>query len=299
MSDTRLKDTRVGINSTEEEFASIIDIVKPLLKAGLGLDAIWCAHKDELGISKRTFYRWADLGLGICNLELPKKVAYRPRKKKQAEPVTRPDLAGREYSDFAALSEEMRTSAIEMDCVVGLKSDRQVILTLLHRRTNFQFGVLLARHDATSVVAALDWVESVCAGRFKQLFSVILTDRGTEFSDVAGMEMGANGKRRCRVYFCDPQRPDQKGSCERAHVDLRKILPKRITSFDNLTSWDIAKAFSHLNSVPRPALSGATPMALAQAVFPKEFFDELGLAPVAIKDICLRPGLIDGKEAGA
>jgi hypothetical protein len=87
MADTRLKDTRVGINNTEEEFASIIDTVKPLLKAGLGLDAIWCAYKDELGISKRTFYRWADLGLGICNLELPKKVAYRLRKKKHAEPA--------------------------------------------------------------------------------------------------------------------------------------------------------------------------------------------------------------------
>jgi IS30 family transposase len=299
MADTRLKDTRVGVNSTEEEFASIIDTVKPLLKAGLGLDAIWCAHKDALGISKRTFYRWADLGLGICNLELPKKVAYRPRKKKQAEPVTRPELTGRQYSDFAALPEEVRTSAFEMDCVVGLISDRQVILTLLHRRTNFQFGVLLKRHDAASVVAALDWIESICAGRFAQLFSLILTDRGSEFSDICGMETGTDGKRRCRVYFCDPQRPDQKGSCERAHVDLRKILPKRTTSFDNLTSLDIAKAFSHLNSVPRPSLSGATLMALAQAVFPKEFFGELGLAPVAIKDICLRPSLIARKATGA
>jgi IS30 family transposase len=296
MADSRLKDTRCGINSTEEEFEAIIEIVKPLLKAGLGLDAIWCEHKDTLGISKRTFYRWADLGLGICNLELPKKVAYRPRKKKPTETQARPEFAGRTYADFMALPKDRRTSAIEMDCVVGLKSDKQVILTLLHKHTHFQFGVLLKRHDATSVVAALDWVESICAGRFKQLFSVILTDRGSEFSDVAGMEQGADEKRRCSVYFCDPQRPDQKGQCERAHVDLRKIVPKRTTSFDGLTPWDVAEVFSHINSVPRPSLSGATPIALAQAVFPAQFFEETGLAPVPIKDICLRPSLISGKE---
>jgi hypothetical protein len=83
------------------------------------------------------------------------------------------------------------------------------------------------------------------------------------------------------------------------HVDLRKILPKRTTSFDHLTASDIARVFSHLNSVSHLALSGVTSMALAQAVFPKEFFDELGLAPVAIEDICLRLGLITRKKAGA
>jgi hypothetical protein len=55
-------------------------------------------------------------------------------------------------------------------------SDRQVILTLLRRRTNFQFGVLLNRHDAASVAATLDWVESICAGRLVQLFSMTFTD---------------------------------------------------------------------------------------------------------------------------
>lgn len=179
-SDTRLKESRSGINSTEEEFASIIEIVRPLLKQGLGLDAIWCEHKEELGISKRTLYRWCEQGLGICNMDLPKKVAYRPRKKLVAR-TPRLALEGRSYEDFLKLVEEVRLSAFEMDSVEGKRTDRAVILTLFHRRTHFQFGILLKRHDSAHVAGALDFIESVCEGRFKEIFSVILTDRGKEF----------------------------------------------------------------------------------------------------------------------
>ena len=295
--DSRLKDARTGINCTEEDFGRIINIVKPLLKQGLGLDAIWCAHKDEIMISKRTFYRWADLGLGVCNMDLPKKVSYRPRKKTQVECTPRPDLAGRTYKDFSELSEEVRASAFEMDCIEGLRADKKVILTLLHRRSHFQFGILLERHTSECVVFALNWIESMCDGRFKKLFSVILTDRGHEFSDIKGMEKGQGGKKRCSVYFCDPQRPDQKAQCERAHVDVRKVLPKKRTSFDVLTSWDIATVFSHVNSVPRPSLGGVAPIVLAMALFPKSFFEELGLSIIATIDICLKPSLLDdGKD---
>ena len=294
--DSRLKDSRTGINCTEEEFERIINIVKPLLKQGLGLDAIWCAHKDEIMISKRTFYRWADLGLGVCNMDLPKKVSYRPRKKNVVY-TPRPDLEGRTHKDFMELSEELRLSAIEMDCIEGLRADKRVILTLLHKRTHFQFGVLLEKHTSECVISALNWIESICEGRFKKLFSVILTDRGHEFSDIDGMEKGLAGKKRCKVYFCDPQRPDQKAQCERAHVDVRKILPKKRTSLDTLSAWNIATVFSHVNSVPRPSLGGVAPITLAMAIFPKRFFEELGLKQVATTDICLKPSLLDdGKE---
>lgn len=179
-SDTRLKESRIGINSTEEEFKAIIDIVRPLLKQGLGLDAIWCEHKEELGISKRTLYRWCDQGLGICNMDLPKKVAYRPRKKMQAR-TAKLVLEGRSFEDFSKLPEDERLSAFEMDCIEGLRTDKSVILTLFHKRTHFQFGILLKKHDAAHVAGAIDFIESVCQGRFRDIFSVILTDRGKEF----------------------------------------------------------------------------------------------------------------------
>jgi len=140
--DSRQSESRSGINCTEEDFARIIGIVKPLLKQKIGLDAIWCEHKEELGISKRTFYRWAEAGLGVCNMDLPKKVGYRPRKKNKPEAVPRPEFDGKTYVDFLRLSEETRMSAWEMDCIEGLRADKKVILTLLHKRTHFGLATL-------------------------------------------------------------------------------------------------------------------------------------------------------------
>jgi hypothetical protein len=71
-----------------------------------------------------------------------------------------------------------------------------------------------------------------------------------------------------------------------------------VTSFDELTPYDMAVVFSHINSVPRPSLAGASPIQLAQAVFSKNFFDELGLDAVPIKDICLKPDLINKDRNG-
>ena len=56
---------------------------------------------------------------------------------------------------------------------------------------------------------------------------VLLTDRGSEFSDPLAIERSClePGKRRCRVFYCDPLAPGQKGACERNHSELRRILP--------------------------------------------------------------------------
>ena len=51
---------------------------------------------------------------------------------------------------------------------------------------------------------------------FMQECSVILTDRGTEFSKAEEMEM-VDELRRTRVFYCDPMQSSQKGSIENKH----------------------------------------------------------------------------------
>lgn len=45
--------------------------------------------------------------------------------------------------------------------------------------------------------------------------------------------------RRCRVYYCDPQRSGQKGRCEKNRAEPGRILPKG-SSFEALTAFDVA-----------------------------------------------------------
>ena len=53
---------------------------------------------------------------------------------------------------------------------------------------------------------------------FLCLFSILLTDRGSEFGDPDALESGINGIERSNIYFCDPMRSGQKGGVENAQT---------------------------------------------------------------------------------
>ena len=100
------------------------------------------------------------------------------------------------------------------------------------------------------------------------------------------------GQKRCRVYFCDPQRSDQKGSCEKNHEFIRYVLPKGQSNFDALTNYDIAVLNSHINSYPRKLLDGITPLKEAEKIIPKSFFDDLGIETINPKEVILKSKLL-------
>lgn len=55
-----------------------------------------------------------------------------------------------------------------------------------------------------------------------------------------------------RLFYCDPRQSQQKGACEKNHVEIRKLLPKGAgVRFDRLTAADCALLMSQVNSEPR------------------------------------------------
>ena len=94
-----------------------------------------------------------------------------------------------------------------------------------------------------------------------RVFRAVLTDNGTEFSDERAIaDLVGEGPGETRLFYCDPRRSDQKGACERNHVEIRKLLPKGSgLRFDRLAPADLALAMSHVNSEPRGALRFSTP----------------------------------------
>lgn len=209
---------RRGIDCSEEELKRTVELVKPLLKKGQSLEHIWATHADELPCSTRTFYRWINLGvLDICNLDLPKKVTYKARKKKVDcdKPIDRGMFKGRTYEDFKNLDPADLARAVEIDCVEGKKYDKKVLLTIYIRRIEFQIMMLLESHTIESVCKAFDDLESLCEDQFKGVFGIALCDRGHEFLDAEGLERSRNAGKRCRVFYCDPLKPGQKGGAEK------------------------------------------------------------------------------------
>jgi IS30 family transposase len=294
MADAEKVASRTGIDTDPATIEAVNTLIRPLLAKGQTPGQIWLTHADDIPFSRRTFYRYNELGLfGMTALELTRKAGYKRRKRRQPAESTLTIPLGHAYKDFLALTDEERTSVTELDTVMGTKHDEGSILTLHLRRLIFQIGIKLVVHDGEHAVACLDWIEGILGEDFSSVFGLGLSDRGIEFHDTDAFETSSvfPGKKRMRLYYCDARRADQKGSAERNHVELRKIIPKG-TSIDHLTNYELAEVFSHVNSQPRRSLFGMSPMALAMQVLPKGFFEELGLRLVTPDEVILNPTLL-------
>lgn len=123
-------------------------------------------------------------------------------------------------------------------------------------------------------------------------FPVILTDNGHEFGDIKGMERSVYGGQRTKIFFCEPNRSDQKGSCENNHRLIRDVIPKG-TSLDIYMQENITLMMNHINSYKRRVLLGCCPYEIAKKMMPQEFFDKLGLKRIRGNQVTLNPTLLD------
>ena len=190
-----------------------------------------------------------------------------------------------------------------MDTVEGAREDSACLLTLLHRPSRLQLALPLAAKDAASVAAALAGVRSALgAGGMARVFGAVLTDNGSEFSD-EGAIAALLGEREgeTRLFYCDPRQSQQKGACERNHVEIRKLLPKgRGLRFDRLGAADCALLMSHVNSEPRGALGFSTPARAFRAMLGADaaaLLDAYGVEDVPAGELDLTPGLIERARA--
>ena len=295
MSDERLCTSRAGIGLTGEELEAMVDVVRPLLRKGQSLEHIWATHPGEFPVTARTFYKYIEDGLlDICNIELPKKVRYKKRRCKRSEPSLNPLYDGRRYSDFDALAEAEKAKAVEMDCVESARGSSKVLLTLLFRSCNFQGAMLMPEHTRACVQDRLDSVErEIGLEAFREHLGVIVTDHGHESNNFNALEASctAKGEKRCSIYYCDPNRPDQKGACERNHVLVRLVIPKK-TSFEPLDDDAVALMCSHVNSYARPILGNRAPIEVAAEELPASLLRCFGAERIEPESIVLKPSLL-------
>ncbi len=127
--------------------------------------------------------------------------------------------------------------------------------------------------------------------KFRELFIIILTDNGSEFSNPSEIEISnITGEERTKIFYCEPGRSDQKGSCEVNHELIRRILPQG-TSFDNLTQEDINLLMSHINSYKRKKLNDCSPLQLFSLMFGFDIANKLGIKEIEPNKINLSENL--------
>lgn len=284
-----LHDSRSGIGMTKHELRQKDMIISPLIAQGQSPYQIITNH-PELGMSVRTLYTYLDDGLFTSrNIDLKRKVKFKPRKCHNTQIKDRAVFQGRMYADFLSLAPDHWT---EMDTVHSSNESKKVLLTFFLKREKLFLAFLMNRCTKGAVRMVFDRLEKKLGTYdFLCLFHTILTDRGSEFGDPVSLENGIHGIERTNIYYCDPMRSGQKGGVENVHTMLRMVLPKG-TSFAFLTQWDVNLIVNHINSTPRESLGGKTPYAAALEAYGENVLKVLQLRPVAPDEVNLTPKLI-------
>jgi len=299
-----LSTSREGIRIPEEDIKQINEVITPLIKEkGHTVNMVYINHPDILYFSKTEFYRLIDLGVvEIKNQDLPKKVEYKKRKDNEKR-RTREEAkirVGRTYDEYLDYKEgHTDIDTIEMDTVERNKGGK-VLLTIHFVRYNFMLMYLLDRQTSEEVSKKWEWIKLVLGyKRYKEVIKLILTDNGHEFFKPEVIEILGEEKV-CHVFYCDPNRPDQKGSCEENHKKIAKVFPKPKngvvkSTFDYLTQEDVNILMSNINSVPRDTLNGLTPFEAVQEILNIEELNSLGVYEVNRDDVILNPSLFKSK----
>jgi IS30 family transposase len=277
--------------------AAIEELCKPLILKGQPLSHIYAHHKDDIGISMRSFYRYVNSGyIGLKNIDMRRVVRYKKRKQRISPKPTPGIKIGHTYDRFLKfLCENPDIRIAEMDIVEGKKSDKKKLLTIMQRDLNLMLIVLLETLTMDNSISAIDRIQNALgeddADVFPALFPAILTDNDSVFSDPRRFESDADGVWRTKLFYCEPNRSDQKGALEKNHQYIRFIIPKGKT-FEGLTKESVRDMMNHINSTARPELGNVSPMELALREFGEKTLAKLGMKLIPPDEVCLAPQLI-------
>ena len=289
-----LVEAREGTPLNSQTFWDMDKVISDGVKKGQHIYHILKTH--NLDVSSSTVYRHIRKGyLSIAPIDLARAVKFKERRKSKLPSIPKEAKKGRSYEDFQNyLSLNQLNSWLEMDTVMG-RMGGKVLLTFNLSFCNFIFARLLDNKTALEVTKHLYDIKNTLHQAdkdFFQLFPVILTDNGGEFARVDDIEMDVRGE--SKLFFCDPNRSDQKGRIEKNHTLIRDILPKG-TSFDNLTQEDINLVCSHVNSVKRAALNGKSAYELFAFTYGEEIPKLLGISKIPAEDVCQSSKLLQHK----
>ena len=289
-----LVEAREGTPLNSKTFWDMDKVISDGVKKGQHIYHILKTH--NLDVSSSTVYRHIRKGyLSIAPIDLARAVKFKERRKNNLPSIPKEAKKGRSYEDFLNyLALKQLDSWLEMDTVMG-RMGGKVLLTFNLSFCNFIFARLLENKTALEVTKHLYDIKNnlhEADKDFCQIFPVILTDNGGEFARVDDIEMDVRGE--SRLFFCDPNRSDQKGRIEKNHTLIRDILPKG-TSFNNLTQEDINLVCSHVNSVKRAALNGKSAYELFAFTYGEEIPKLLGISKIPAEDVCQSSKLLQHK----
>jgi len=211
---------------------------------------------------------------------LPRTVQRRPKKEYpilRREHVNVELLNGRMYQDFLEFLKFSKSpSYLQVDTIIGKRTDKKFVLTLFDPKSKFQWGYILNRSSISVNNKIYNFFKSIRKYNF-QKFNAILTDNGGEFKDLYMIENDQEtGENYFKTFYCDPYCSFQKGGCERNH-DFFRYIKKKGISFDLITQNEINTFFSNINSYKRKSLNYKTPYEIFKKLYGDLILEETNI----------------------
>lgn len=293
--ENKLVESRQGINMTAEELYDLNELLTPLILRGQSIYHIVQTNRENNLPSCRTIYRYVESNLLTAkNIDLPFKVKYKPRRvsSKQKGMLSK---KGHLYEDYLQYVEENNIfETFQFDVVEGKLGESKCLLTILFTTSRLMLIRLLDRQTAENVIDAFNCLESRFNSTtdFNKVFEVGLTDNGSEFNDLMGLQYNKRtGELRMTVFYSRPMRSSDKGALEKNHTLIRRIIPKG-TSMEKLTPSVVKMVETHINSYVRDSLIKKTPYDVFAYMYGEKVIENLELEHINSKEVTLSPLLI-------
>ena len=285
-----LIEPRRAVVLDKEEFYEMDKIISKGVAKGQSFYHIM--HSNDLVVSKSSLYRYVNNGyFSIDSVDCKRIVKFRKRNKVNKEAIPKHLKSGRAYINFLDfMNESAMPFHLEMDTVIGNRGGK-TLLTFNVSSCNFMFALLLDSNTSSEVSSKLyNLKEKFYQNNihFSDIFPVVLTDNGSEFSKVEEIEYDFD--KNLKLFFCNPNSSWEKGKIEKNHTTLREILPKG-SSFDDLTQSDVNIIISHINSLKRKYLNGKSAYEVFSFTFGEHIANLLGIFEIPANEVILKPFL--------
>jgi len=151
---------------------------------------------------------------------LPKSIRFKVKKEYNYSLTHNIDiniLNNRTYEDFKNyLKRNKDAKIIELDSIVGKRSDSKAILTVYFVSCKLQLGFIYDRKHPNTP-ERLKRLLKLGRSHGVNLFDVALADNGSEFKSLYKLEMDEDtGELLCKTFYTDPYRSCQKAECTKS-----------------------------------------------------------------------------------
>lgn len=311
-----LSESRKGLDLDEKTAEIIAPIIRQMLDQGRSPYEIIEAH-PEFGFTVRTLYTYIDCHafavVGVQNINLRRKCGRKKtiRKADAKKYKKRKDnsyLKGHTWEDWQAYKEYMEStgrhlSVVEMDTMYNNVTLGPFVQTFKLNDAQIALAVFHIEKTAEAMVRGVDYIEGILGEKlFEEIFQVILTDRGSEFSAVERLEFRKDGSRRTHVFYCDAMRSSQKPHVENKHTEYRDILPKEtdLYKIGLISQSQLNIVLTQLNSRTLLSIGDGkhTPFEYARFYYP-ELVEKLiasGISEIKSDYVILNPDVLDKKK---